>query len=253
MRGHVRQRGAGWVVVVDHGRDEAGRRKQKWLSGYRSKKEAEQALTKMPAAKDNGERLPEAPTKVTFGTFLLEKWLPHLANRVQVGSLRESTYAFYTDIVIGHIVPGVGHVRLRALDDGQLEAFYAELLRTGRKVRRGEAPAGLGPTRVRAIHATITSSLRWAVRQHLRTTNPASEVSAVPRRSADQRPCWTHEQTATFLAATQEDILYPLYLFAATTGMRRGEVVGLHWEQVDLDAGQVTISRTRVSIGGPYS
>ena len=105
-------------------------------------------------------------------------------------------------------------------------------------------------TRVRAIHVAITSSLKWAVRQHLRTTNPASEVSAVPRPSTDQHPCWTPEQTATFLAATQEDRLYPLYLLAVTTGMRRGEVVGLHWEQVDLDAGQVTVSRTRVSIGG---
>ncbi len=250
MRGHIRQRGAGWVVVVDHGRDEAGRRKQKWYSGYKTKKEAEQALTKTLAAKDNGERLPEAPTKLTYGTFLLEKWLPHLENRVQMGSMRESTYAFYADIVNGHIVPNLGSVRLRALDGNEIEALYAELLRTGRKVRPGEPPSGLGMTRVRAIHVAITSSLKWAVRQHLRTTNPASEVSAVPRPSTDQRPCWTPEQTATFLAATQEDRLYPLYLLAATTGMRRGEVVGLHWEQVDLDAGQVTISRTRVSIGG---
>ena len=102
--------------------------------------------------------------------------------------MRESTYAFYADLVKGQIVPGLGDVRLRALDGSQLEAFYAERLRSGRKVRPGDAPAGLSPTRVRAIHVAITSSLKWAVRQHLRTTNPASEVSAVPRPLADQRP-----------------------------------------------------------------
>ena len=90
MRGHIRQRGAGWVVVVDHGRDEAGRRKQKWYSGYKTKKEAEQALTKTLAAKDNGERLPEAPTKLTYGTFLLEKWLPHLRKPRPDGQYRGS-------------------------------------------------------------------------------------------------------------------------------------------------------------------
>ena len=80
VRGHIRQRGNGLVVVIDHGRDEAGRRKQKWYSGYKTRKEAEQALTKMLAAKDNGEQPEEAPTKLTYGTYALKKvWLPALA------------------------------------------------------------------------------------------------------------------------------------------------------------------------------
>ena len=56
MRGHIRQRGTNWAVIIDHGRDENGKRKQKWHSGYQTKAEAERALTAFLAAKDNGER-----------------------------------------------------------------------------------------------------------------------------------------------------------------------------------------------------
>jgi integrase len=145
--------------------------------------------------------------------------------------------------------PG-GHFRLRALDSAALETFYAELLRSGRKVRPGQPPMGLGATRVRAIHITVNASLRWAVRQRLIARNPASEVTALPKPSGEQRPYWTADQAASFLTATQGDRLYPLYLVAVTTGPRRGEVVGLGWEHVDLEAGTLTISRARVSIRG---
>ena len=61
------------MVVIDHGRDDAGRRKQKWYSGYKTKKEAERALTRVLAAKDNGEHLPEAPTKSVPSGFSCSK------------------------------------------------------------------------------------------------------------------------------------------------------------------------------------
>ena len=131
-----------------------------------------------------------------------------------------------------------------------LEAFYAELRRSGRKVRPGEPPAGLSQTTVHHVHVTVVASLKYAVRRKLLARNPASEVQDLPGPSKAQRPCWTVEEMAAFLSATRADRLYALYLLAATTGLRRGEVAGLSWEQLDLDAGTLTVARSRVSIRG---
>jgi integrase len=246
----VRQRGAGWVVVIDDGRDPlTGKRRQRWLSGYKTEKEAERALTAALAAQDKGERI-DPPAKMAYGTYLLETWLPHLANRVELGTMRPSTFDCHCQLIKTHVLPAFGSMRLRSLGPAMLEAFYAELLRTGRKVRPGEPPAGLGPAMVRSIHVAISASLKYAVRRKLLTRNPASEVDELPAASKAQRPCWKAEQTSQFLEASRTDRLYPLYVLAITTGLRRGELAGLHWSELDLEAAKLTVSRTVVSIRG---
>ncbi len=82
MRGHIRQRGTNWAVIIDHGRDENRKRRPKWHSGYQTRAEAEHALTAFLAAKDNGERVAGAPARLRYGTFLREQWLPYLEDRV---------------------------------------------------------------------------------------------------------------------------------------------------------------------------
>ena len=121
-----------------------------------------------------------------------------------------------------------------------LEAFYAELRRSGKKVRPGEPPAGLSQTTVHHVHVAIVASLKYAVRRKLLARNPASDVQDLPGPSKAERPCWSAEEMAAFLSATRGDRLYALYLLAATTGLRRGEVAGLSWDQLDLDAGTLT-------------
>jgi hypothetical protein len=106
MRGHIRQRGTNRAVIIDHGRDENGKRKQKWHSGYKTKGEAERAPTAFLAARDNGERVSEAPARLRYGTFLRDLWLPYLEDRVTQGTLRPSTAAFYRQLVLAHILPG---------------------------------------------------------------------------------------------------------------------------------------------------
>ena len=248
MRGHIRQRGTNWAVIIDHGRDENGKRRQKWHSGYQTRAEAERALTALLAAKDNGERAAEAPARLRYGTFLREQWLSYLEDRVTQGTMRPSTADSYRQLVTAHVLPGLGGDRLRSIDAEVLEAFYAELRRSGRKVQPGDPPAGLSPTTVHHVHVAIVASLKYAVRRKLLARNPASEVQDLPGPSKAQRRCWTVVEMAAFLSATRADRLYALYLLAATTGLRRGEVAGLSWKQLDLDAGTLTVARARVSI-----
>jgi hypothetical protein len=114
MRGHVRRRGNGWVVVTDVGRDEAGKRQQCWHSGYGTRKGSEQALAESVNKLDRGEYV--APTRLTFGKFLRDKWLPHLASQVDARNLRPTTAGFYSQLVDRHVLPSLGPVRLRSLD-----------------------------------------------------------------------------------------------------------------------------------------
>ena len=164
--------------------------------------------------------------------------------------MRPSTADSYRQLVSAHILPGLGGERLRSLDAGVLEAFYAELRRSGKKVQAGQPPAGLSPTTVHHVHVAIVASLKYAVRRKLLARNPASDVQDLPGPSKGQRACWTAEETAEFLSATRGDRLYALYLLAATTGLRRGEVAGLSWDQLDLDGGTLAVARARVSIRG---
>ena len=131
-----------------------------------------------------------------------------------------------------------------------LEAFYAELRRSGRKVRPGEPPAGLSQTTVHHVHVAIVASLKYAVRRKLLARNPASEVQDLPGPSKAQRRAGRSRKWPRSCRLPEVTGCMPFICLAATTGLRRGEVAGLSWKQLDLDAGTLTVARSRVSIRG---
>jgi integrase len=99
------------------------------------------------------------------------------------------------------------------------------------------------------VHATLHRALRDAVRWNLLTRSPAD--AADPPRAAplQELRVWSVKELQVFLASERASPLYPLWLLLSTTGMRRGEALGLTWEDVDLEAGFLTIRRTRVMTG----
>jgi integrase len=126
MRGSVVKRGSNYSVVVELDRDPiTGKRRQKWHSGYRTKKDAERALTELLTAKDSGAYI--ELTKETFGQFS-PVWL--LAIKP---TLRPSTHYSYERNLKLHVLPHLGSVQLRRIDAGMLNSLYASLLADGRK------------------------------------------------------------------------------------------------------------------------
>jgi integrase len=126
MRGSVVKRGNSYTVVVELDRDPiTGKRRQKWHSGYRTKKDAERALTELLTAKDSGAYI--ELTKETFGQFS-PVWL--LAIKP---TLRPSTHYSYERNLKLHVLPHLGSVQLRRIDAGMLNSLYASLLADGRK------------------------------------------------------------------------------------------------------------------------
>ena len=171
---------------------------------------------------------------MTVERFLLERWLPAIAQTV-----RPSTRTSYEGHVKGHIIPSLGRVRLDRVTPRGLNRLYAD-----------RAAAGLSPATIRRIHATLHRALRDAVRWGDAIENPAARSDPPRTSSGDDLVTWAPEDVAAFLDSVVGDALEPLWVVLAMTGMRRGEALGLKWHDVDLDRAVASIRQTVVEIGG---
>jgi integrase len=239
MRGHVRQRGKTWCVVYDEGHDENGRRRQRWRGGYATKREAEEALTKILGTLANGEYVP--PERITLAEFVNERWLP-----VITGDRRPSTVSIYTSNMKLHVLPKLGGVKLQKLDASMLNRLYVDLL-----AARPDGSPGLGKRSVRLVAATLSSALEDARRWRLVARNVARD-SDPPRPERRRTTTWSRRELAAFLEHVADDRLFALWRFLATTGCRRGEALGLTWRALSLDEetgrGRAAIEQALVSV-----
>jgi integrase len=108
--------------------------------------------------------------------------------------------------------------------------------------------AGRAPKTIRNIHGVLSKALADAERWGLVGRN-AARLADVPAVARPKLRVWSPEQTRAFLAAVVNDRLFAAWLLAATTGMRRGELLGLRWEDIDLEVGVVRVTQARVRAG----
>jgi integrase len=238
MRGSVRKRGSTWTWYLFIEPDPVtGRRRQRSKGGFRTKRECQEALNEALAALRTGTFV--EPSQRTLGVFLVDEWLP----AIRPPKMRPSTWLSYQKNVERHIVPVLGHLPLQRLTPAQLATFYRSLLEHGRQDGRG----GLAPKTIRNIHGTLHAALKDAVRWGYVARNVAAAAD-LPKGMLPEMHVWSPEQLRTFLDVVRNDRLYAAWLLLATTGMRRGEVAGLRWVDVDLDAGRVSPRRPRVVV-----
>jgi integrase len=237
MRGFVRKRGSTYTWYFDVPDPVTGRRRQYSKGGFRTKKECQQALNEALSALRTGTFV--EPSQRTVARFLVEEWLPAM----RPPRVRPSTWLSYQRNIGRHIVPAFGHLPLQRLTPAQLTAFYRGLLEAGQQ--RGNN--GLAPKTVRNIHGALHAALRDAVRWGYVARNVAAAAD-LPRSTTPEMHVWSPEQLGAFLDHVRADRLYAAWLVLATTGMRRGEVAGLRWIDVDLDAGRVSPRRPRVVV-----
>jgi integrase len=237
MRGFVRKRGSTYTWYFDVPDPVTGKRRQYSKGGFRTKKECQHALNEALSALRTGTFI--EPSQQTVAGFLVGEWLPAM----RPPRVRPSTWLSYQRNVERHIVPALGHLPLQRLTPPQLTAFYRGLLET--RHRRGSG--GLAPKTVRNIHGALHAALRDAVRWGYVARNVAVAAD-LPKSMTPEMRVWSPEQLRGFLDHVQDDRLYAAWLLLATTGMRRGEVAGLRWVDVDLDAGRVSPRRPRVVV-----
>lgn len=235
VRGHIRPRGKDtWVIVVDVGKDPAtGKRKQKWLTVKGTKRDADRKLAELLNDLNKGSYV--EPPKITVGQYL-DRWLEDYAR----ANTSQRTFERYAEIVRLHLKPALGGLQLSQLRPLHLQQYYTTALREGRKDGK---PGGLSPRTVLHHHRVLHEALDQAVRWQLLARNPADAVEP-PRPERHEMQVLTAEQVRLLLEAAQDTPWYVPVLLAVTTGMRRGEILGLRWSDVDLEAGVVSVRQT---------
>lgn len=235
MRGTVRYRGSTWSYQVGNGHHPDGRRRWITKGGYRTKKEAQRALTELLGELDRGSYV--QPSRERFADFVEQQWLPAIQ-----ASVRGGTYSGYSRDMRTYVLPTLGGLRMQDVTAGRLTALYSTLLKTGRK--DGE---GLSAKTVRNVHGTVHRCLTDACQWGALARNPADQAT-VPQAQRSEMKVWTAHQLGTFLAFTVDHQFHVGWLLGGTTGMRRGEILGLRWSDVDLDAARLTITQTLILV-----
>jgi len=206
-----------------------GRRVRKSVFGE-TKREVQEKLARLRERRDKGLPLPS--DQLTVGS-LLEQWLAEKKRQV-----RPRTHEAYTILVRRHLDPAIGHRRLLKLGPEDVSAFIASKL-----------SEGLSPTTVRSIQAALRNALNLALRWGLVARNVASLVDA-PRVASREVEAFSPAEAAGLLAAVDSDRLAAIYQVALSVGLRRGEALGLHWDDVDLDRGTLSVRQSLQRVEG---
>lgn len=232
---YITQRNSTFYVIDYRGRDPiTGSERRKWHHCGPDHSDAERLL----------EELNSQPAKTrkrgTLEAFMTGPWL------ATKHTLTAATRTRYRWMIDHNIAPRLGDLRLDTLRPDDLDAFYADLVTNG-----GNRHQGLAPKTVLEIHRVISNALDLAVDRHLIATNPARHARPPkPGRRYTTAQVWSAEQLATFLRSTRNKRLYPALHLAAHTGIRRGELAGLNWGDLDRTHARLSITRSRQAAGG---
>jgi integrase len=226
-----------WYVQVDMPAGPDGKRRRRGVGGFKTKREAKAAEAEALRRIRDGVFV--EPSRLTLGAYLTEMWLPSMNSQV-----RATTLGGYRHNVRAYIVPRLGDIPLQRLTTARVGAFYGELVASG-----GQHGRPLSPKTVRYVHTTLRRALRDARADGLVVRNVAAQARP-PRARRAEMHTWTAAELGTFLASVREDRLYAAWLLLATLGLRRGELLGLRWPDVDLTTGRIAIRNTLVMVDG---
>lgn len=243
MRGYVAKKGNRWYAVIYDGVDPTtGKERRRWVAAGTRKGDAEKLVTEMVKRRNEGGAV--ATDKSTLGSYLVDRWLP-----IQETKVRRSTYDSYRRTIDLHVLPALGRCPLDKLTADDLDLLYATLRRSGRKGKGGQS-TGLAPKTVRNIHLMLNKALADAHRKGLVVRNVATlaDPPSVTAARPKQIKAWDAAQLNVFLAAMRSHRLYPAFHLSSHTGMRRGEILGLRWCDLDLCAERLSLRQALVSV-----
>lgn len=161
--------------------------------------------------------------------------------------LRITTQQCYEDRIYNHIIPHVDKIPLNKLTQSDLQQFYAELKRNGRRIRRDLYGPGLSDRMVRSCHTTCRIALEKAKTEGLIRVNPAIGCKLPPKKAREMQVL-SHEEMQRFLIQAKEDGFYEMMLLELATGMRRGELCALQWDDLNLRTGELHIQRQMIHV-----
>ena len=198
---------------------------------YGSRDEAHSNLIRLQDASARGVPRPDHAWKV--GEYL-DYWLANVAKL----AVRPATYAKYEVFVRLYLRPGLGRYRLDRLSVPHVQSFF-----------NGRLAAGDSPAKVHVMRMVLGAALTRAMHEELVSRNVA-RLAALPSSQPDRRQPWSAGEARRFLGAARSDLLYPAFVVMLLYGLRRGEVLGLSWQDVDLEDNVIRIRQQLLRVGG---
>jgi integrase len=239
MKGSIRQRGETFTVYWFTSDPGTGKRQQHTKGGFKRKEparppksdSAREFLNSVVGKVQTGEWRADRP--LTVAQLVKDHWLPAQRERV-----RPTTWEQYRGAVDSWVLPYFAAVKVVALTPKEVTDWQARL----RAERR------LAARSIQMSTGFLKAATKYGLETGLIGRDPLVGVRR-PRAESRTMTVWTPEQARTFLSATRSDRLYPAFALFLSRGLRRGEVAGLKWEHVDLDAGSLRVATTRVLMG----
>ena len=239
--GTVRLRKDGrWEGRVVIGYDDKGNPKTKSVLAH-TKGECVEKLERLK--EECGRTAEKLKPDMPFGEWI-DFWYQYFSSP----KLRPTTQATYENRIYGHIIPSIGKIPISKLTQNDLQQFYAKLKRTGRKVNVELKGTGVSDRMVRSCHALCRSSLEKAVEEGLITRNPSIGCKLPPKKNGEMKVL-TQTEIVRLLNQAYDEGYYEMFLLELTTGMRRGEILGLKWRDLNLETGELNIKRQLTTKG----
>ena len=228
--GSITQRGDKYRVCFDYGIDREGRRVRKYRT-FDTKRDAARAFNEHKVKMDKGTQI--LPSEYTFA-----QWLDYWYKDIILPQIEETTAYGYRGMIENYLKPQLGEIRLQKLTARDIQQYYTWLM--GEKT--------LSPNTVIKHHNLLTNTLNAAERQEYITKNPMRAVSP-PKKRQREAKFYTPEQLGILLdKAVGTRLELPVFI-CAYLGLRRGELCGLRWSDVDLGHQTITIENTRTQAG----
>ena len=241
--GSVRQRKDGrWEGRVVIGYDEKGLPRTKNVLA-KTKRECQEKLKQLRETV-TGPRTEKVRPEMPFG-----EWLDFWYQNYVKPQIRPTTQANYEAKIYQHIIPELGKIPLNQLAQKDLQQFYARMKAAGRLIRTEQFGKGLSDSMVRGLHAACRSALDKAVQEELIRTNPAVGCKLPPKRGREMQVLG-REELQRFLIQAQAEGYFELFLLDLCTGLRRGELLALQWDDLDFKTGTLTVNKQVYEVKG---
>jgi len=207
-----------------------GKRRQR-KKVFQTKREATAFLTQQQAAVASGTAVDRSTRTMRD---LMEYWLEHYARH----RVSAKTFDGYATTIHKHIIPSLGNIQIQQLTPARLQVFCTERIN-----------AGSGPRTVELCHMNISQALDMAVNLGWLPRNVADVVKP-PRWKPSEKQIWTVEEGRCFLSVAHESTYGPIWHVALALGLRKGELLGLRWQDVDFERSILSVSQTVGTVRG---
>lgn len=235
MKDGIIKRGAVYYFVVRVVDPATGKTKPKWIRGAATIKDTKALRDK--ARNDTHRGTFVAPQATTVGEWL-DKWMA--AHTVE---LKPSTIHGYKQKIESYLKPAIGAERLQSLSPSLLSTVFRQLGESG-----GKDGAPLSPRSVAYARSILRKALNDAVVERLIEVNPVTGSKSPRAQGKPKHTTWTGAQQRAFLEAATGSRWAIVWAVALASGLRRGELCALRWQDVDLDAGELQVTRSTTQV-----